>query len=280
MRSKVVKIMLLALIILLPLKINADETQKTYTNANNVTMPYEMYENLVNFYNSVYVDYLTQSEYNDIVSKNIDFSTIHKDIKYFRYEYNKATGEVTNTEVTEDEYNNSGYVSRATTVETAYKMLTLSVAHGNTDASISLTNIWKQMPAVRSYDVIGLRLYNLSVLQGTQTGKQIYTLNGTTDYVSYAYNGTNINNLSNGFGISMNLLDSNITYLQNNITVTAIGNSGTKAIFGSYQHAVNNITLATSKSYTLGSGGLGDVFLFTGSLDANFDGMRGTYYSF
>ena len=141
---------------------------------------------------------------------------------------------------------------------------------------MSYTALWKIMPAVRSFDVNGIRLSNMEVVNGTQQGKQVYTLNGTTDFVQYNFNGTNIKNLSNGFGISMNLLNSNVTYLESTIDSSLGILAYPAGLFASYQHAIEDVSLATSQNYTIGVG-LGDVFVFNNGIGSKYDGMEGTY---
>ena len=137
---------------------------------------------------------------------------------------------------------------------------------------------WKIIPATRSFDVIATRIINLDVINGTQGGKQFYTINGNTSYVNYNFNGTNINNQSNGFGISMNLInDPDLSALELEITSSLEVTNYPAIIYASYQHATSSVTLAESKNYTLSYLGMGDVILFANnSTAAKYDGMGGT----
>lgn len=50
------------------------------------------------------------------------------------------------------------------------------------------------------------------------------------------------------------------------------------SVYGSYQHAKTNVTLATSQSYILSSSGLGGVIAFnTNTIRNYYDGKRGVY---
>ena len=280
-KNYIVMVSMAVLMLLLPKNIFAVHIDDTITNSQNVEIAMEDYLKLQTMFSDAYIDTLTQSEYERIMDLGIDFDDVQKSTKYFKTEYNNVTGEVTNTEVTEAEFiavNPDAISPQATVVETAYKRVQLALgATTSTTAFFTFSAFWKIMPAVRSFDVIAARLSGFTKINGTQQGKQIYKLNGTTSYVQYSFNGTNINNQSNGFGISMNLLDSNITSLECEIDSSMTIDVPTPFIAASYQHAVQNVSLATSKSYTLTSGGLGGVILFSGNIYNYYDGMNGTY---
>lgn len=251
----------------------------SYVNQNGVIINETDYENLKKFYSEKHISILSQDEYDEIMNQGIDFDNVKQTIKYIKTEYNQVTGKYVDTEVTEEEYNSyqPNENTRATIIETSYKRIALGFAKmSGTYAFVTFNAIWKIMPKVRSFDVIGVRLSNLDVVNGTQGGNQIYDLNGQTSYVSYAFNGTNIKNLSNGFGISMNLLNSNVTYLECTINATMEVEAYPAVLFASYQHAVQDVTLATSQNYTIGVG-LGNVFVFNNNIGNKYDGMEGTY---
>lgn len=122
---------------------------------------------------------------------------------------------------------------------------------------------WLINPSTRSYDVIGSRLSNVSLVSGTLSTK-VTSSNGTQYFSNNMY-------YSNGFGTSVKLPEgaSNIKVQQSFITSTG----GT--VYASYQHATSNVDLATSYLYTISSTGLGGVFSFYGSAYGKYDGMGG-----
>lgn len=277
---------LFILVLLIPFFVSAQSVNQNdsavYINDNNVTIPVDTYNNLRKIYSEEFLSVMSQDKYNELMAKNIDFSSIQKTIKYFKTDYNFVTGEVRNTEVTEEEYNNVSdmtIIQRGTYIETTYKKVALSAMSSGSSAGLILSCVWKIIPATRSFDVMGFRFEGSSVINGSQGGFQIYKLNGSTSTISYAWNGTNINRFSNGFGISMNLVNSNITYLENDIEADIAKSSSYNNIFATYQHATNDISLATSKNYTISAGGLGNVLYFNGSAGGNFDAMQGLYTS-
>ena len=264
-------------ICLLPNIVNAEEY---ITNQNNVTMTQSEYNNLSNVYSDAYIMIMTQEKFNEL--KNIDFSNVQSETKFVETTYNNALGIVTNRELTESEYNNinpnEGPTARASdSIETTYKKLTLYVNKTSNLANITLTCKWKYIPATRSYDVNGVRLQNYTISQGSQDGLQIYSLSNSSGYnsISYSATGTNIQRHSNGFGISMNIVNDDIDYLESTINASATIGSGTIAVYGAYQHSTTNLTLAQSQNYTLGAAGLGKVFVYPYSISQYLDGMGG-----
>lgn len=260
-------------ICLTPSIVNAEEY---ITNQNGVTMSMREYENLLNMYSEAYIMTMTEERFNQL--RNLDLSETQTDIKYVETTYNNSLGLVTNRELTEEEYEtvevNQNTNSRASdSIETTYKKLTI---HVNGEA-MSLGCVWKYIPNTRSFDVIGIRVQNYSIVAGSQGGYQIYSLTTSSGYqsVSYAANGTNIKRFDNGFGISMNIVNDDIDYLESTIDANVVRRSGTIGIYGSYQHTTANLSLAQSQNYTLGGAGLGKVFVYPYSISQNLDGMGG-----
>ena len=166
-------------------------------------------------------------------------------------------------------------LNRGSSYSTTYKTLSLTaIPVDSITYSVTLSLQWKYMPTIRSYDVIALRFSNMTMSSGSQYGYQTYT--GGNVY--YSYNGTNMKLLSNGFGISMNLVNNSISSLQCFIALTAYKASGA-AIYGAYEHATVNTTLAKSKKYTLSSIGQGGVINFDSSVWNIYDDMNGVNIS-
>ena len=119
---------------------------------------------------------------------------------------------------------------------------------------------WINLPTVRSYDLIGVYFRNTSLEN-----------NGVITYVNNSP-ASEIKRTNNGFGVSVKLPTGN-----NAISVTQIFTvKKTGTVYASYQHAVTNMTLAQSKSYTLSNAGLGNVIYYSPwSLANNYDGMGG-----
>ncbi|MBR4230659.1 MAG: hypothetical protein IKR74_00690 [Bacilli bacterium] len=281
MIKKFVVCFIFYLLMIIPINIFALENDELIVNSNGVEMTLEDYNNLKKYFSDMHIDTLTQDEFDE--QMQLDFENVNKTIKYYRTDYNHITNETISTEITEEEYNNGGLdkelnLPRSNYIESNYKWLSLGAGSSYGDAFLCFVAHWKIIPATRSFDVIATRIINLDVINGTQGGKQFYTINGNTSYVNYNFNGTNINNQSNGFGISMNLInDPDLSALELEITSSLEVTNYPAIIYASYQHATSSVTLAESKNYTLSYLGMGDVILFANnSTAAKYDGMGGT----
>lgn len=253
------------------------------TNQNGVRISMTDYNLLTNIYSDAYIQTMTSEDYENFKAKNININNLVKSEKYYKTVIDHLNNVVTNTEVTENEFNNYNpnvqTLSVSNFVETQYKKLSLTLSDnhdGYGDIFVGL--LWKMIPSTRAFDVIAVRYVGMSDVDGTQYGRQIWGTNGNYTYVNYGWNGTNINRQDNGFGISMNITnDSTINYLENYIGSAVKFNGNFQWAGASYQHATSNTTLAQSKSYTLAENGKNGVILFTGNIGEKYDNMPGVY---
>ena len=253
------------------------------TNQNGVRISMTDYNLLTNIYSYAYIQTMTSKDYENFKAKNININNLVKSEKYYKTEIDHLNNVVTNTEVTENEFNNYNpniqTLSVSNFVETQYKKLSLTLSdnhNGYGDIFVGL--LWKMIPSTRSFDVIAVRYVGMTDVDGTQYGRQIWGTNGNYSYVEYGWNGTNINRQDNGFGISMNITnDSTINYLENYIGSAVEFTGNFQWAGASYQHATSNTTLAQSKSYTLAENGKNGVILFTGNIGEKYDNMPGVY---
>lgn len=253
------------------------------TNQNGVRISMTDYNLLTNIYSDAYIQTMTSEGYENFKAKNININSLVKSEKYYKTVIDHLNNVVTNTEVTENEFNNYNpniqTLSVSNFVETQYKKLSLTLSdnhNGYGDIFVGL--LWKMIPSTRAFDVIAVRYVGMTDVDGTQWGKQIWGTNGNYTYVNYGWNGTNINRQDNGFGISMNITnDSTINYLENYIESAVQFTGNFQWAGASYQHATSNTTLAQSKSYTLAEDGKNGVILFTGNIGSKYDNMPGVY---
>ena len=253
------------------------------TNQNGVRISMSDYNLLTNIYSDAYIQTMTNEDYENFKAKNININNLVKSEKYYKTVIDHLNNVVTNTEVTENEFNNYNpniqTLSVSNFVETQYKKLSLTLSDnhdGYGDIFVGL--LWKMIPSTRSFDVIAVRYVGMTDVDGTQYGRQIWGTNGNYTYVNYGWNGTNINRQDNGFGISMNITnDSTINYLENYIESAVEFTGNFQWAGASYQHATSNTTLAQSKSYTLAENGKNGVILFTGNIGEKYDNMPGVY---
>ena len=262
---------------------NISDNISYITNQNGVRISMTDYNLLTNIYSYAYIQTMTNEDYENFKAKNININNLVKSEKYYKTEIDHLNNVVTNTEVTENEFNNYNpnvqTLSVSNFVETQYKKLSLTLSdnhNGYGDIFVGL--LWKMIPSTRSFDVIAVRYVGMTDVDGTQIGRQIWGTNGNYTYVNYGWNGTNINRQDNGFGISMNITnDSTINYLENYIESAVEFTGNFQWAGASYQHATSNTTLAQSKSYTLAENGKNGVILFTGNIGEKYDNMPGVY---
>ncbi len=140
-----------------------------------------------------------------------------------------------------------------------------------------IINQWKTIPKIKSFDTIGV-IYNNFTLDSA-TGRQWYNTSSdpnNVQFINYGFNGTNMN-LSltgqKGVSISQNIINSVYSVLQNDLYVNGTRNYNLQ-MNGSYQHAVTDIDLATSKNFDFSVNGMGGVFYWYSSW-TNWDGMHG-----
>ena len=139
---------------------------------------------------------------------------------------------------------------------------------------VMVYNTWKSIPSVKSYDTIGVLWDNFSM--SSAWGYQYH------DGVGIRYNqGSSNMKISTsgqqGVSISQDIDDSVSSSLQNELYVA--GTEGTyMRMAASYQHAVKNISLATSQNFNFNPWGMGKVFGWNVS-SSNWDNMQGVCFN-
>ena len=236
MKRRVIAILLLTIAIF-GININKAYAKSYYTNKNGIEFSEEEYNFLTTFYWDSYVDNMTQAQYEDFINSDL----LDREL---------ITSSISETMCSQ----------RSTVHTTAYKRLRITAACTN-DCVVSIVLEWLANPTIRSYDVIGAYLSNVSLLSSAQA-----TVSNST--TTYYYN--NKKTAYNGIGNSV-LLPSGTNLVANQIITTTTGGH----IYGSYQHATQNVTLAVSKNYYFSPAGYGSVFVFTGNAIGVYDGMAG-----
>ena len=170
---------------------------------------------------------------------------------------------------------NNGVSTYAASHQTSYKRIQIfdTTLSGNGHKILVYTQ-WLVTPATKSFDVTAMRIDGGYVVDGTQIGTQGYWMNGEYGYVSYSPNGTNIRKADNGFGISMNLVNG-ASYFETDISANVIATSSSATAYGTYQHAVTDVTLDESQSYTISHNGFGEVLNFATGIRGSYDRMAG-----
>lgn len=280
-------LLMASLIIISITKVNAETV---YTNERGIKLSKDEYNEVKKSLDDISIRLLTQQDLDLITSGN---AKITNEKKYFLtttiYDENDVAISTLNSEITKEKYDefdsddyNQQYLLDYETnskIETNAKVLDLTVispTFASRNISVYSTLTWKNIPKVKSFDVIAT-MFKIPVVMNDFMGMQISNLKSSSERITeYNPGGTNSKVFTNGVGVSMNIHDdvteSLALALQINATVDSAG-----SIYTSYQHATSTVTLEQSKGYTLSEQGLGHVINFTNSSVRNkYDGMEGT----
>jgi len=237
--KKLIALLALITIALNVTKVNAEESIY-YTNDNGVSLTEKEYIYITSMFDENYATIMTSEDYENL--QKID---------------------VNNYEIT---YYEPSYVqTRSTTNETASKKLAISKSCAGTACQIMISNTWKAIPKVKSYDVLGNMLVNTSY-----TTDPVITV-FTNDSGNHVCTSSEIVEATNGVGCSHKIGTSTHYYSSQ---VFSVYTGGT--VLASYQHASSSISLANSKKYSFSLNGYGNVFLFSTNAGKNaYDSMGG-----
>lgn len=156
--KKNLKLLLLSVFIFIPVVVCASEE---YVNYYGIEMSEEEYTNLLGLgFTEDEIYHMELEEFN--ANKDIESSLEAVSTKYYvdTIQYD-STGRVVHnnsSEVTEQEYNDGGIMllDALAYIETTYKRMETTIAQAGTKYRYKVTLTWKQMPKVRSYDIIGI----------------------------------------------------------------------------------------------------------------------------
>ena len=246
------------------------------TSAKAATLTDEEYSRLKIIFSDIRIATMSNEDAQRYLSYDLENSNIVS--KYYRVTETAngtVSAEVTKTEAEEASQATNNNLTRGASYKTTYKNIQLSASPtSDNNYYIKFFTCWLLTPKVKSYDVNAMRVDDATIVAGTQKGTQSYGINGNYSTISYSYNGTNMVNQSNGFGISMNLVDA-ATGFQLDIEAVVESTSKWATVYASYQHAASNVTLAQSKSYNISHNGYGEVINFATAVENYYDGMQG-----
>ena len=220
-----------------------------YTSKNGVDFTKEQYDYISELYYDGYQDVMSQED----LDKIVDLGLIGTEVKRVTMDSDGLIG---------------GKIINTRSTSVYYAGRTLSIGSScSTQCLVTLMAQWSCTPTIKSWDVIGFRVSNLTI-----NSINLASITGTG--YSNTYPSTDAQVFSNGFGYSIKLGNANNL----KITTSMYTQPGGVA-YGSYQHAVENVSKATSQSYNIGLGGYGYVFHFTGNAYGKYDGAPGVYKS-
>lgn len=173
---------------------------------------------------------------------------------------------------------------------TAMKKITIQMVSGALPEyqTVTLKCEWLKLPKTRSFDVIGIRPGNNCQFYSTSSDPNFYGVQVTNDKTyNYGYGNGNVKisssstisgvrtmNSSSGIGISMNLANK-ASKIRCEMAVTLRMKTKSLKVYGSYQHAQQNVSLADSHKYSFKDSGYGKVFKFNSSVQSKYDNTTG-----
>lgn len=236
MKKKLLAVFLVGLLFTV-VKLNLVSAESAYyINQYGVSFNETQYNYFSKMFWDGYQDLITQDEFNYVKNLNLFSSKIET--------------------VTLQENNQQLY----STITEKSRTLTMNKSCSS-QCYVSLQASWNANPNVKSYDVIGARLNNVSLVKIGNA----YVI-GNNFKKSYSSPDTK----NNGFGYSVKL--ENVSNLRVNVSFfTTTGGT----VYGAYEHSRRNISLKTSKLYTISQGGQGNVFKFNGAASNVYDEANG-----
>lgn len=207
-----------------------------YTNSNGVEMTYSEYNYINDLFDNSYSNFISRDEYDILKSNNLFGQNIEKKTLNNVYNLNSESH------------------------KTISKSITISKSC-NGNCIVTLNVEWLKTSSIKSWDVIGMRSKNANIINVFHAS----VFDANNSLTSYS----NPQIFNNGFGYSVKLPSTRARIM----TSALVMNNGT--IFGSYQHAKSNVSEAQSKNYSIGSGGLGDVFIFNNGISSKYDNTKG-----
>lgn len=211
-----------------------------YRNSNDVEFTKEEYNYFYDIYGLKYIENLKQEDYDWYSDLNINSNDIEAKTYY--------------------DYEN---LTKASTHTTASKKLIITKSCSTTKCTILTATKWLKEPKTRSYDVIGARFEGVSLKENTIL-TQLKSSAGTAKF-------NNLKSSKIGLGVSVKLPENATNIIIEQKFYTTKGGK----IYASYQHATKDISLATSKLYSINSSGYGGVFSFYDAAANVFDQMGG-----
>ncbi len=207
----------------------------------------------------------------NVLAVDNEFVVISETTKYYKTVEFKHNLEVMNMshnrisktyEITEEEYYSSNDINVSpyadTTITTEYKKMTTSILKSGSVYRYKNVLVWNKLPAVRSYDIIGIGFSRSVKLKSNIVFSQeaCTTITNCTKYTSN-YPQIFSNGASTTFklpvGDYISLSQTLYFDVEKNTTETIISQSA----YGDYAHAISTISLDNAKKYTVnGSQGI------------------------
>ena len=230
-----------------------------YVNYRGISMTDTEYNNLINLgFTEDEIYYMGEDMFNQ--NKNIESTLEVVNEKYYKTIYTDLNGGNYSTELTEDEYNNQSSNNMRSYVETTYKKLVTTISRNSDNTFRYKASLnWKQFPAVRSYDIIGIGYdENLYISSGVVFGYYYCDASGNCPESTPYYNKKK---LSTGGSVVYKLPSGDIRALGAALYYDVSKNNSSQtinylAMCGDYSHATANVSQSNISDYTVNENGI------------------------
>lgn len=224
----------------------------TYTNYNNIVIKEDEYSNLINLgFSSDEIYYMDLNTFNN--NKNLNAILLTKNIKY--YKSNTFNNE--STEITANEYFLSKENTTRGTVNTEYKNMVSTISLNGSKYRYKVSLSWKQMPKIRSYDIIGIGFSdNIKIDSSVYFNYYYCNSSGTCTTKSEYFDKKSISTGGSAVfkfpreAVSMSATLFYDVAKKNNDTINNI------TMCGDYSHATSNVSINNISDYTININGL------------------------
>ncbi len=267
--NKLVRYFLFIMVMTLTFGFNVGKSNALqYTNYYGIEMTNDEYLTLLSLgFDEDEIYFMQEDTFN--VNKDLDAELVAKVDKYYKTTYPMYGASYTE-EVSEYEYLHQGDAQPLGTVTTEYKQVVTTISANGSKYRYHVSEHWKKIPSNKSYDVIGIGMYNdvkidssvyFSYTYGSSSGGY------TTSYLYYDRKST-----STGGSVVYKLPSSFVSLSSGLYFDVAKNTSGTitgLTMCGDYAHSTTTVTSTQAANHVIHIGGID----FDSSVINKFDSM-------
>lgn len=229
-----------------------------YENYFGIEMTNTQYNNLLNQgFSEDEIYYMSEETFNN--NKDLTASLAAVTSKYYKSIYTDLNGNPQTVEISKSEYDNESSNQIRGYVETTYKRMDAYITYiNNSYYRYKVTTGWKNMPSVRSYDIIGLAFEDNDVTFRDSTWFQYnYCISSGTCYVDGTYYDRKQSTYAGSYVYKF---PSNAVSMSATMYFDVVKNTTAtvtrQAIHGDYAHAIQNVNYDIYHNHTMSISGL------------------------
>ena len=228
-----------------------------YENYFGIEMTNSEYNTLLNLgFTEDEIYYMNEETY--LQNKDANANLVAKETKYYKTIYTDLAGNSYSTEITEDEYESQPMIDSRATVTTTYKQMVSMISQNGSKYRFKVTLAWRNMPSVKSYDIIGVGFDNDDIYIDSSICFNYHWCNSsgncTTDSTYY-----NKKSKSTGGSAVYDLPNSPISLgatLYYDVAKSTSSTITSLRMCGDYSHATSNVTTTQAANHNITMNGL------------------------